>query len=84
MNTTKTLGKGLSEKFGVTKQLGTEIVEHTFSQIKEIVQTDRVKIDNFGMFKLVETKPRKGRVVKRGIEVIIPARRVIKFKQTKT
>ena len=72
------------EEFGLTKKDCTEIVNDIIEKIIEgLVDSDFVKIHNFGTFKLKRKKSRIGRNPKTKLEVIIDERNIISFKPSK-
>lgn len=57
------------------------IVEATLENIKKgTLEVGSCQIMGFGVFKVVERKERKGRNPQTGAEMIIPAKKVVKFK----
>jgi len=72
------------EEFGLTKKDCTEIVNDIIEKIIEgLIDSDFVKIHNFGTFKLKRKKSRIGRNPKTKLEVIIDERNIISFKPSK-
>jgi len=53
------------------------------NQIREGLETGYLKITGLGIFRVVERKARKGRNPKTGEELLIPAKKVIRFKASK-
>lgn len=74
---------------GVSKLTGSRveaqrIVDHLFNAMREALRkNDKVVVQGFGSFHVVMRKPKKGRNIKTGQEVMIPARPAIKFRKGK-
>ena len=72
------------EEFGLTKRDCTEIVNDIIEKIIQgLIDSDFVKIHNFGTFKLKRKKSRIGRNPKTREDVIIDERNIISFKPSK-
>ena len=72
------------EEFGLTKRDCTEIVNDIIEKIIQgLIDSDFVKIHNFGTFKLKRKKSRIGRNPKTRQDVIIDERNIISFKPSK-
>ena len=79
-----TLSKMIAEKHSISQKKAHEIITSLFDIISdEIKNENRVFIRNFGVFKVVQTKERKGRNPRTGTEITIPARKVIRFVPSK-
>jgi nucleoid DNA-binding protein len=60
------------------------IVDYLFTAMREALRKgDKVVVQGFGSFHVVMRKPKKGRNIKTGQEVLIPARQAIKFRKSK-
>ena len=74
---------------GVSKLTGSRveaqrIVDYLFSAMRETLRkSEKVVVQGFGSFHVVIRKPKKGRNIKTGQEVLIPARPAIKFRKAK-
>lgn len=74
---------------GVSKLTGSrveaqKIVDYLFASMKDALRSDeKVVVQGFGSFHIVLRKAKKGRVIKTGQEVLIPARKAIKFRKAK-
>lgn len=74
---------------GVTRFTGSRIeaqriVDYLFNAMRDALrQNDKVVVQGFGSFHVVMRKPKKGRNIKTGQEVMIPARPAIKFRKGK-
>ena len=72
------------EEFGLTKRDCTEIVNDIIEKIIQgLIDSDFVKIHNFGTFKLKRKKSRIGRNPKTREDVMIDERNIISFKPSK-
>ena len=72
------------EEFGLTKKDCTEIVNDIIEKIIQgLIDSDFVKIHNFGTFKLKRKKSRIGRNPKTREDVMIDERNIISFKPSK-
>ena len=70
----------INQEFGLTKKDCSDIVNDIIEEIIQGLQLqNRVKIHNFGTFKLKRKNARKGRNPKTKEEVMIQARNVISF-----
>ena len=71
-------------EFGLTKKDCTEIVNDIIEKIIQgLIDSDFVKIHNFGTFKLKRKKSRIGRNPKTREDVMIEERNIISFKPSK-
>lgn len=74
---------------GVSKLTGSRveaqrIVDFLFNAMKEALRKhEKVVVQGFGSFHIVMRKAKKGRNIKTGQEVLIPARPAIKFRKGK-
>ncbi|MCB4757412.1 MAG: HU family DNA-binding protein [Elusimicrobia bacterium] len=74
---------------GVAKYTGSRveaqrIIDWLFKAMRETLRKhDKVVVQGFGSFHVVMRKPKKGRNIKTGQEVLIPARPAIKFRKSK-
>src|SRR6058998_393090 len=74
------LAERLSDQLGLTKREANDIVARFFEEIEVALETgDDVKLSAFGLFKLREKPPRRGRNPTTGEEVPVCARRVVTF-----
>ena len=51
--------------------------------VGELVRTNRLEFRNFGVFEVVNRKPRTGRNPRTGERVAVPAKRVVAFRMGK-
>ncbi|MCG3205897.1 MAG: DNA-binding protein HU [Elusimicrobia bacterium] len=71
---------------GVSKLTGSRveaqrIVDYLFDVMRETLRKhEKVVVQGFGSFHIVMRKPKKGRNIKTGQEVLIPARPAVKFR----
>ncbi len=78
------IAEAMKNEFGFNRKLCLDIVNDIIDIIIEGLQTDnKVKIHNFGTFKLNNKKSRIGRNPKTGEEHKISSRNVITFKASK-
>ena len=78
------IAEALKKEFGFNRKLCLDIVNDIIDIIIEGLQTDKkVKIHNFGTFKLNSKNSRIGRNPKTKVEYNIPSRNVISFKASK-
>ncbi|MCB4757478.1 MAG: HU family DNA-binding protein [Elusimicrobia bacterium] len=74
---------------GVSKFTGSRveaqrIVDWLFTAMRDVMRkNEKVVVQGFGSFHVVMRKPKKGRNIKTGQEVLIPARPGIKFRKAK-
>ena len=74
---------------GVSKLTGSRveaqrIVDFLFKEMREALRKgEKVVVQGFGSFHVVMRKSKKGRNIKTGAEVLIPARPGIKFRKAK-
>jgi len=60
------------------------IVDHLFKMMREALRAgEKVVVQGFGSFHVVMRKPKKARNIKTGQEVLVPARKAIKFRKSK-
>ena len=70
----------VAKKSNLTKKLTTEVVENFLAEVqKYLSKGEKVVLSGFGTFKVVKVKPKKGRIIKTGKEVNIPAHRAARF-----
>jgi DNA-binding protein HU-beta len=74
---------------GVSKLTGSRveaqrIVDHLFTSMRDTLRKhEKVVVQGFGSFHIVVRKAKKGRNIKTGQQVLIPARPAVKFRQGK-
>ena len=69
------------ERVGFSKKESADLVETIFQIIKETLASgEKVKISGFGNFVVRKKNERKGRNPQTGMEIRLPARRVLTFK----
>ncbi len=74
---------------GVSKLTGSRveaqrIVDYLFNAMRDTLRKgEKVVVQGFGSFHIVMRKPKKGRNIKTGQEVLIPARQAVKFRKGK-
>ena len=75
--------KKLSKKFGFSIPFSKKIVDDLLVIFSEVISTSDLNLTNFGSFKLLLKKERKGRNPKTKQEFIIAERKSISFKASK-
>lgn len=72
--------KELQERTGLSQRLLSQILDNLLEEIKKTLDLgEEIKISGFGTFKTVLSKPRKGRILKSGKEIIVPSFRKVVF-----
>lgn len=72
----------IAEKTGIEKVAVTSVVDQFMKQVNSsLKQGNSVYLRGFGTFEVRTRKEKKGQNIKRGGTVIIPASKVVKFKQ---
>ncbi len=75
---------GLTEEDSITKGKLKKMIDSIFRYLEEsLIDNEVVKISNFGTFRKVERKGRKGKNFKTGAPCDIPQRLTITFKVSK-
>jgi len=70
----------LNEQIGLNKAEANDMVDTFFEEIRTTLEgNESVKLNGFGIFKLLDRKPRRGFNPKTGEEHPIKARRVVTF-----
>ena len=79
---TKTdLTNEIAAKAGLTKAQAKAALDATLESISQaLANSDKVQLIGFGTFAVVEKPERKGRNPRTKEEIVIPARKVVKFK----
>lgn len=71
----------IAAKAGLTKVQAKAALDATLESISQaIANDDKVQLIGFGTFSVVEKPERKGRNPRTKEEIVIPARKVVKFK----
>jgi integration host factor subunit alpha len=69
------------ETVGVTKKEAADYVEAVFETMKETLEEgEEIKVSGFGKFEVRRKGERVGRNPRTGVEIMIPERRVLRFK----
>ncbi|MFH1675182.1 MAG: integration host factor subunit alpha [Pseudomonadota bacterium] len=77
----KDIIEAVHERLGFSKRETARLVESTLDIIKASLQEgEEVKISSFGKFSVREKKERLVKMPKTGVEITIPARKVVTFK----
>lgn len=75
----------VAKKANLTKKIARETINTFLSEIgKSLAKGEKVILSGFGTFRVLKVKPKKGRVIKTGKEVSIPAHRAARFIVSKT
>lgn len=75
----------ISEETGVDKKDALAVVESFMNTVKNsVANKEGVFLRGFGTFKSVHRPEQKGRNISKGIEIVVPARDMPKFKPSKT
>ncbi|TYB30578.1 MAG: HU family DNA-binding protein [Candidatus Mcinerneyibacterium aminivorans] len=75
----------IAEKNDMTKKKAKEVFDCIFEEIANVLDDDdKLTVRNFGTFKVSHRSARKGRNPQTGEEIQIPARKVAKFKASKS
>ncbi len=79
--TKKDLVIAVSKETGITQAEVKQVVHRTLHQIIEYLKSGQtIELRNFGVFKVKQRAPRRGRNPKTGQEVPVPAKRAVVFK----
>lgn len=71
----------VSQRSGISKALARTIINEVFSAIaKAVLNGEKVKISELGIFEIQSRAPRVGRNPRTNAQVYIPARKVVVFK----
>jgi integration host factor subunit beta len=71
----------ISEETGIAQVDVKRVLQRAFAQIIESLKSGKtIELRNFGVFKVKQRAPRRGRNPKTGQEVPVPPRRVVVFK----
>jgi DNA-binding protein HU-beta len=74
----------ISERLGESKQRGEEVVNAVFEALTAALKRgDEVRLPQFGVFLVSDTKERKARNPQTGEEVVVPAGKRPKFRAGK-
>jgi len=77
----KNLSNKIYQNLGFSKNFSSLFVDHFFEVlIKELINSNIIKISSFGTFKVINKNERIGRNPKTKVETMISSRKVIKFK----
>jgi integration host factor subunit beta len=84
MNTKRDMAERIAERCGVTGVEAKAMIQHTLDEMMRLLmENGRLELRNFGVFQVVESAPRKARNPRTGETVMVPSRRVVKFKMGK-
>lgn len=75
----------VAKKAHLTKKITREVIQGFLEEIaKSLTKGEKLVLSGFGTFKIVNVKAKKGRVIKTGQEIAIPAHRAARFTVGKT
>jgi len=84
MNTKRDMAERIAERCGITGVEAKAMVQHTLDEmVRSLVESGRLELRNFGVFQISVSAPRKARNPRTGETVMVPSRRVVKFKMGK-
>lgn len=79
--TKKDLVLAVSKETGITQVEVKQVIQRTLHHIIESLQAGKtIELRNFGVFKVRQRAPRRGRNPKTGQEVPVPSKRAVVFK----
>jgi len=78
------MAERIAERCGITGVEAKAMVQHTLDEmVRSLVESGRLELRNFGVFQISVSAPRKARNPRTGETVMVPSRRVVKFKMGK-
>lgn len=78
------LVKAIAEKTGVTQATAKKCLNAFLETVKEALRKkEEVRLVGFGTFKIVKRNEKKGKNIRTGETITIPAKEVVKFKPGK-
>jgi len=84
MNTKRDMAERIAERCGITGVEAKAMIQHTLDEMmRTLVESGRLELRNFGVFQVHTSSPRKARNPRTGETVMVPSRRVVKFKMGK-
>ena len=79
--TKKELTKRIAEEVGLSVAAATEIAQRVLDGLPDTLATEgRIELRNFGVFEVMKRKARKARNPRSGETILVPARRMVRFK----
>lgn len=70
----------VAKKSHLTKKITQEVIKCFLDEItKSLAKGEKIVLSGFGTFKVVNVKAKKGRIIKTGQEIPIPAHRAARF-----
>ena len=83
--TRKNLSDNIHQNLGFSKNISALIIDDFFeSLVSGLMKSNKIKIQFFGTFEVIDKKERVGRNPKTKVKATIMARKVIKFKPSNT
>ena len=81
--TRKNLRDSVHQNLGFSKNISALIIDDFFeSLVSGLMKSNKIKIQSFGTFEVIDKKQRVGRNPKTKVEAKITARKVVKFKSS--
>ena len=78
------LVKAIAEKAGTTKIVAEKCLNAFMETVEEVLKKDgEVRLIGFGTFRVVQRKEKKGKNPRTKEDIIIPAKKVVKFQPGK-
>jgi len=79
------LVRNVAKRAGTTIKLAQAVIDAAFDEIASALERgERLILPGFGSFSVVNKKQRKGRNPQTGQEIVIPARKAVKFSASAT
>lgn len=76
--------KALADRYHLQTAATKRVVQGTLDSITEaLIKGQKIELRNFGIFEVIERASRKARNLKARTEVVIPRRKVVKFRPGK-
>lgn len=75
----------VAKKTHLTKKITQEVIKSFLEELtKGLAKGEKVVLSGFGTFRVITVKAKKGRIIKTGQEITIPAHRAARFTVGKT
>ena len=82
--TKRDIAERVARTTGHSQAIVKEIMHGLFEEMVEsLIQGERLEFRNFGVFEVVERRPRTGRNPRTGERVAVPAKKVVNFRMGK-
>lgn len=74
----------VATEFNLTKKLAKEVVEVVFESVSKAIRNgERMRLGDLGTFNIIDKQARIARNPKTGEQVIVPAKKIVKFSPSK-